>query len=91
MEVGDHAQRVHYSVGKNAAQKNVDLFICSGKQSMHTYVGLEDAGRANTYYFENKEEMHEKLGGIIKPGDTVYVKASRGCAFEKTVEVLKGL
>ena len=91
LEVGEHAQRVHYSVGKNAALKNVDLFICCGKQSVHTYVGLKEAGRANTYYFENKDAMHGKLGEIIKPGDAVYVKASRGCAFETTVEVLKKL
>ncbi len=91
LEVGDHAQRVHYSVGKNAAQKNADLFICCGKQSMHTYVGLKDAGQNHVYYFENKDEMHKKLGEIIKTGDTVYVKASRECAFEHTVEELKKL
>jgi len=90
-EVGEHGQRVHYSVGQKAAQKQVDLFICCGELSRHTYQGLLDAGRMQVYYFEDKPAMHRELNGIIEQDDTVYVKASRGCAFEETVEELKKL
>ena len=91
LEVGDHGRRVHYSVGENAAQKNVDVVICCGEQAKHIYDGLKDSGKKKIYYFEDKEKMHKELGGIIEDSDTVYVKASRGCAFEKTVEYLKTL
>ena len=89
--MGEHGQRVHYSVGQKAAQKQVDLFICCGELSRHTYQGLLDAGRMQVYYFEDKPAMHRELNGIIEQDDTVYVKASRGCAFEETVEELKKL
>lgn len=91
LEVGDHGRRVHYSVGENVAHKDVDIVICCGQQSKHTYEGLKDSGKENIYYFEDKEKMHEHLKDIIKQGDTVYVKASRGCAFEKTVKQLENL
>ena len=80
---------MHYSVGENTAKKDVDIIICCGEQSKHTYEGLKDSGKEQIYYFENKEKMHKELDKIIKKGDTVYVKASRGCAFEETVEYLK--
>ena len=91
LEVGEHGKRVHYSVGEYAAEKDVDVFVCCGEQSKYTFDGLQDAGLNQLYYFENKEKMHEKLKDIIKSGDTIYVKASRGCAFEKTVEYLMDL
>lgn len=88
-EVGEHGERVHYGVGTKVAKKNIDVVICCGDLSKHTYVGLGQAENIEVYYFENKEKMHSELNDIIKVDDTVYVKASRGCAFEKTVEYLK--
>ncbi|MEX1376075.1 MAG: UDP-N-acetylmuramoyl-tripeptide--D-alanyl-D-alanine ligase [Eubacteriales bacterium] len=91
LEVGEHGERVHYSVGQKAAEKNVDIIICCGEQSWHTYRGITENSEKKAYYFEDKAKMHQELDKIIKKGDTVLVKASRGCRFEETVEYLKTL
>ena len=91
LEVGEHGARVHYSVGKRAGDSGVDVIICCGEQSLHTYNGVTENSQKQAYYFEDKEKMHAELRDIIKVGDTVLVKASRGCRFEETVEHLKTL
>ena len=42
----------------------------------------------NLYYFETKEEAIKKLDNIIKDGDIILVKASRGMHLEEVVEYL---
>jgi len=91
LEVGEHGERVHYSVGKNVATKDVDIIICCGEQSKYTYNGIVENSKTKAYYFDDKDKMHDDLNNIIKTGDTVYVKASRGCRFEKTVEHLQNI
>ena len=91
LEAGEHNKRVHHSVGQRAGGKNVDIIICCGEQSLHTFNGVKENSQKRSYYFEDKEKMQKELDKIIKNGDTVLVKASRGCRFEETVEYLRTL
>jgi UDP-N-acetylmuramoyl-tripeptide--D-alanyl-D-alanine ligase len=39
-------------------------------------------------YFETSEELLKNISLILKPGDTILVKASHGMGFEEVVKAL---
>lgn len=89
-ELGDFAEKMHYDVGKYAAEKKIDRIICIGEFSKNTYKGAVDYGHKNTFYFKTQKEfMESNLNEYIKTGDIVLVKASRGMGLEKTVEKIQ--
>lgn len=95
-ELGQNEAQLHREVGVYAAQKGIDVIICTGKLSRHMYEGalsvngemLTAAEKREVYYFETRDEMIDKLPEILKPGDNILVKASHGMQFEKVVEGL---
>ena len=89
-ELGSFSERMHYDVGKYAAENQIDKIICIGENSKKTYDGAIENGHKNTFYFETQKEFIESnLNEFIKTGDIVLVKASRGMGLEKTVEKIQ--
>ena len=88
-EMGDYAEFGHRQVGK-FAEGNTDVLIAIGKNSEYIVKELKekDINSENLYHFDSKEEAIENLDSIIKDGDVVLVKASRGMYLEKIVEHL---
>lgn len=88
-ELGEKEKELHREVGAYAAWKGIDTLIFAGSLSKQMY---EEACRNNKkseiYYFETKDEMMDSLKEILKPGDSILVKASHGMQFEKVVEFL---
>ena len=48
----------------------------------------EACGRKKVYYFETKEEMADFLLPMIKKGDILWLKASRGMKLEEVLSRL---
>lgn len=88
-EMGEFAEFGHRQVGK-AALGNIDIMIAIGKDSEFIVKELKEnnMNENNLYHFETKEEAIESLDNIIKDGDVILVKASRGMNLEKVVEYL---
>lgn len=94
-ELGEQEKEMHARVGKYAADKGVECIICAGKLARCIYEGArETAGErkdgfsAEIFYFEDRESLLEGINQILKPGDTILIKASHGMGFEKVVEQL---
>lgn len=87
-ELGDYAPKLHREVGEYAAKKGIDLVICAGEMAEFISKGCIENG-GTSVWFEDQKSMILKLPELIKDGDAILVKASRGMAFEKTVEALK--
>lgn len=96
-ELGEKECELHKEVGAYAAEKGIDVIICTGALSKHMYDGACGTGRdalmaaekKEIYYFETRDEMLAKLQGIVKAGDSILVKASHGMHFEKVVAFLE--
>jgi UDP-N-acetylmuramoyl-tripeptide--D-alanyl-D-alanine ligase len=78
LELGPDEVRFHEEIGAHAAQAGVDVLIAVGPLAAHmgsTYGGelhaVGDAGAAAAL-----------AGELVRPGDTVLVKASRGVGLE---------
>lgn len=86
LELGTVAESSHYETGKLAAE-NADLLFCFGELSRLIAAGAWRNGmRTTAFHFETKEELSEKLRETAKPGDIIWLKASRGMRFEDIAE-----
>lgn len=92
LELGEDAPSMHFETGKQAANAGIDLIMCVGALSWHTYMGANEiAGPKRAVYFSDKESVKHALEGSLRPGDTLLIKASRGAAFEDITEWIKTL
>lgn len=90
LELGERSKELHNEIGRAAAQSGAALIICCGKEAEHIFSGaLKAKGAARALYFPEKAELIPALAGLIREGDTVLVKASRGMKFEDIVEALE--
>lgn len=85
LEMGPGEEKMHFELGRYAAENGVELLLCCGKLSRYTAEGAED----KALWFESREALAAVLPEYIKPGDTVLVKGSRGMHMEDISELLK--
>ncbi len=85
LELGEVGEMAHFEVGMMAA-KAADVLLCYGELSRFMVFGAENSGIKTACYFETKEELAETLKRIAKPGDIIWLKASRGMRFEDIAE-----
>lgn len=81
------AEEGHRGVGEYAAGMNVDLLIAIGEDAKYYAEGassLMDKGRV--LFFPEKKNFIKEKDNLLKAGDTVLVKASRGMELEEIVE-----
>ncbi len=81
LEMGEFAEKCHIDVGRLVAENGVDLLVCVGENSKFTALEAEGQ-RVPTKWFENNDSAADYIKGVIKQGDTVLFKASRGMKFE---------
>jgi UDP-N-acetylmuramoyl-tripeptide--D-alanyl-D-alanine ligase len=91
INLGEQAKQLHREVGAFAAQSRIDSLICCGEEALDIYEGYSSAGMGDSHYFPSKADLIPALPGLIKKGDAVLVKASRGMHFEELLPVLKVL
>ncbi|HRX58437.1 MAG TPA: UDP-N-acetylmuramoyl-tripeptide--D-alanyl-D-alanine ligase [Eubacteriales bacterium] len=91
LELGRESSEHHEVLGMYAAIHGIDLIICVGPESEDMFLGAIDVAPRRARYFETQKNMLALLPGLLRDGDTILVKASRGMHLEKTVEFLKGL
>ena len=89
-ELGKESPVAHLEVGRYAVEKKPDLLIAVGKDAEYIAQGAEPLGDGHVLRYETREDLEKEVHEIIRPGDTVLVKASRSMEMEKTVkEILK--
>ncbi|HNW04801.1 MAG TPA: UDP-N-acetylmuramoyl-tripeptide--D-alanyl-D-alanine ligase [Oscillospiraceae bacterium] len=87
LELGEVAERCHLEAGREAAAA-ADLLFCQGPLAELIAQGAREAGMAEVYYEENKETLSALLKEKARPGDVIWMKASRGMKFEDITELL---
>ena len=91
-ELGETEKELHGMVGNYAGRMVVDALYAVGHNAMYLaaeYVQMRE--NAVCKYYETKEELIEALPELIRPGDTVLVKASRGMHLEAVVRAIEEL
>lgn len=84
-DLGTNENSLHFDTGRYIFDKGVECIVAIGPLANHLFDGANSHG----YYFETVDECADELQSIIKPGDTVLVKASHSMHFEKLTQILK--
>jgi UDP-N-acetylmuramoyl-tripeptide--D-alanyl-D-alanine ligase len=91
LELGTQSSSLHYETGVAIGESNlIDVFVCVGKEAEAIYRGIlhSHRGEASIQYFPTVEALSNKLSSLIRPDDSIYVKASRRLALETLAEHL---
>jgi UDP-N-acetylmuramoyl-tripeptide--D-alanyl-D-alanine ligase len=91
LELGSEAAALHREVGEAAAAR-VDHLILLGEMAAETAAGARAAEMPpeRVQVVSTHEEAAAFLLGLLKSGDRLLVKGSRGMRMEKVCAALKG-
>jgi UDP-N-acetylmuramoyl-tripeptide--D-alanyl-D-alanine ligase len=84
LELGPEAARLHREIGLYAADRGVDLLLSVGPLAAEMRVEFE----GESYGTADARAAAEQLAPLLREGDTVLVKGSRGVGLERVAEAL---
>ncbi len=88
LELGDIAVEAHQRIGRLAAEQGVQVIISVGNLARHISDAAKTAGVPQVVHCENHQQAQEALNHILRPGDTVLLKGSRGMKMEQLVKTI---
>ncbi len=87
LELGVCAQAEHYKIGRIAAEK-ADLLLAYGPNSSRVVNGAVTGGMAKNLVsaYDDQEKMVNALKQLVKPGDVLLFKGSRGMKMDVALD-----
>lgn len=87
LELGSRSTSEHYKVGRLAAAA-VDLLLACGEDAKRMIYGAITGGlqAKRALHFTDRAEMAETLHHMVRPGDMILFKGSRGMHMEQVLE-----
>ena len=91
LELGSTSPELHRQVGRKLAEMGIDRLIAVQGDARFFLEGAVEAGMApeDAIFFADASAAGEYCQTLLKAGDAVLVKGSRGVNLEKVVELLK--
>lgn len=91
LELGKNTKQYHKTVGKYVAASKADMLLCYGENSRYYIEGAVQSGfpEENCLHFDDRQEIAKYLKGVLKEGDTVLLKGSRGMKLEEVLNALE--
>ena len=84
-EMGENSPELHRYIGRYAVEHGAELVITSGSDARY----IAQAAGEKGIDFPDKASLISALPGLLRPGDVVLVKASRGAQFEEVAEAIE--
>jgi UDP-N-acetylmuramoyl-tripeptide--D-alanyl-D-alanine ligase len=92
LELGERSAELHEGVGRAAAGAGVDVLLAVGGAPAKVLADAAIASgmpAANVRYFATSDEAADDAVALVKTGDLVLVKGSRGVKTDRVVDRLK--
>jgi UDP-N-acetylmuramoyl-tripeptide--D-alanyl-D-alanine ligase len=96
LELGEYSGAAHRAAGKALAGSDADMVFLFGKETLPALAFRDGPGRAvgskktrEWFYTEDMEKLSGKLRSVLRPGDLVLLKGSRGTALERLMAVIE--
>ena len=86
LELGSSADAEHRALGALAAELGIHV-LAVGDEGPLIAAGATDAGGTGEY-LADVNALTNRLRALVRPGDIVVVKASRGLALERVADAL---
>jgi UDP-N-acetylmuramyl pentapeptide synthase len=93
LELGPESVRLHEECGRAAVNSKIDVLVTVGKESARALGEAAVAAglaRESVTHFADSTAAAEAVAALVRPGDVVLVKGSRGVRLERVVERLQG-
>lgn len=93
LELGPEARRLHHDIGQFVAGQRLSRLLACGSLGREIAEGARRGGMAETQIAEAVDAAAavDYLKAILRQGDVVLVKASRGMKLEQVVQGLTGM
>ncbi|MCB0394796.1 MAG: UDP-N-acetylmuramoylalanyl-D-glutamyl-2, 6-diaminopimelate--D-alanyl-D-alanine ligase, partial [Bdellovibrionales bacterium] len=90
LEMGDQSEKLHFELGELAAKIPFEAVYFLGTSSEHFKEGMLHKGFRKNLMISNTYEksLAIKIADMLKPGDIVLIKGSRGNRLEQAFEAL---
>ena len=85
LELGSVSDAAHRDSGALAA-KSADILLTYGAQSAKTAEAAAENGMTNVRHFDDKLSLSRELSAMLRAGDAVLVKGSRGMKLEEILQ-----
>jgi UDP-N-acetylmuramoyl-tripeptide--D-alanyl-D-alanine ligase len=86
LELGADSPRLHREIGEHASAREIALLVAVGP--MASEIAVSFAGESHRAV--DATAAAEIVGGLLREGDTVLVKGSRGVGLERIIARLRG-
>lgn len=83
LELGKDSRKYHLDIGRQLKRTGIDIVIAVGKQAGYYISGSTTAADR---FFAGKQKAAKHLLKLLKPGDAVLIKASRGLKLEEITQ-----
>ncbi|MCA1591010.1 MAG: hypothetical protein LC734_11635 [Acidobacteria bacterium] len=88
LELGDRSAEIHRETGRAIGEANVDYLIGVRGYAGELVEGSLETGLAKAEFASDSAEAGDRLSELIRPGDVVLIKGSRGVRTEQVLEKL---
>lgn len=88
-ELGAFGPMLHTGVGEYLGRVGIDCLVAVGDLAKNIAAAAGAALVPEVHYVPTRAQAYPILEGLLRPGCTILVKASRGMAFEEIVAFLK--
>jgi len=91
LELGPEGSEMHRNCGREAAKAGIETIIAVQGQSAEILEGAVETGmdRARLKFARDAVEAGDLLAGLVKKGDAVLIKGSRGVKLEQALNTLR--
>ena len=92
LELGERSDALHRECGQLVASAGVELLVVVGGQPMRALADAAIAAglpRASVLSFATSDDASDEIGHLVKAGDVVLVKGSRGIGTDRVVDRLE--
>jgi UDP-N-acetylmuramoyl-tripeptide--D-alanyl-D-alanine ligase len=91
LELGDETVPGHVEAGEMVAEAGADWFVALGDHAPEMIRGAVDKGfpQERAIRVKDHQEMGAKILEMMKPGDLVFLKASRRTGLDRVADRLK--
>ncbi len=86
LELGDYARRAHHECGVAAAERKVDVLFGYGTNAIYYIEGAGEGVVSRLY--DDQQALAEELADMLRKGDAVLFKGSRGMKLENVINAL---
>jgi UDP-N-acetylmuramoyl-tripeptide--D-alanyl-D-alanine ligase len=85
LEMGKWAEEAHFNIGKILTELKIDILLSVGKNAQFYVNGAVSNGllKDNAKSFKSNDEAIQYLNSIIRDGDVLLIKGSRGMKMEE--------